>query len=226
MKNSFFFIIIIILGIFFSTCATEHSRYVLTPPVEVPELIEPPVTFIITDHKNHANGGNIPEWVNSVLEGGVRSIRALEANGDNYIFITRNEGNNFNALGLWVNGFIAEMDFPRLAAARVLLHFSAGVHFPDETYGAFYETLIRDVSDFHWTGMLKEDDFWIRRKFPADEDEPESEDWEFFILVIVGKTHFAAQLDSIFQNINPRPAPTGEQALAARRVIDRIFDEF
>ena len=101
--------------------------------------------------------------------------------------------------------------------------FTSGLHFPDMEYGALYETFVRAVSDFHWKGMIKEDDFWIRRKFLADEQEDEMDDWEFLILVTMEKTQFAAQLNSIFQKVNPSPPPTEAQVQAARRALDRVL---
>ena len=223
MNKYFSFAVLLIL---FTSCLTEQPGFVLTAPPETPEEIRALRAFDITDHKNRNTGLDIPEWANRFFEGGIRAVRVMEANMNSYMFIARSEGNNFNALNLWNDGFNAELDFPRLAAARIDARFSAGVHFPDTEYGAFYETLIRAVSDFRWTGMVKEDDFWIQRSFSSNEDEPAREDWEFLILVTIEKTHFASQLNLIFQNINPDPPPTETQALAARRVIDRFFQGF
>jgi hypothetical protein len=198
----------------------------LTPPSYEDEAAVIPRAFTIIDHKNNAIGSAVPEWVNRFVEGGSRALIAMETNLDTYLFIARSEGNNFNALRLWEDGFNAELDFPRLAAARVEARFRRGVHFPDEEYGIFYETLIRAVSDARWTGMIKEDDFWIRRRFFANDEEPETEDWAFLILVNIGKTHFESQLNSIFQNISPSPPPAEIQRQAFNQVVRNFYEGF
>ena len=217
-----------VIGVLLTSCTTERSRsrFVLTPPDEAPETLQEQRAFSITDHKNNSLGLGIPEWADRFLEGGANGLRAIEANMDSYMFIARSSGNNFNALNLWKDGFYAELDFPRLAGARIEARFSAGIHFPDEEYGAFYEALIRAVSDARWTGMIKEDDFWIQRSFLTDEEEPEREDWDFLILVSIGKTSFISQLNSIFQRISPSRPSTERQALAFNRVVERFFEGF
>jgi len=224
MSRFFFFAALLIL---LASCVTEHPGFILTPPPEEPAVISIP--FVIMDHRNSNLGLGIPEWANRFFESGARGIQVMEANLDSYLFIARSEGNNFNALHLWKDGFNAELVFPRLAATRVESRFSTGVHFPDIEFGALYETLIRAVSDAHWTGMSREDDFWIRRSFLSDDpyaSEVEREDWEFLILVAIEKSHFASQLNSIFQNIYPRHPPTAAQRLAFDRVVERFFEGF
>jgi len=223
MKKLFLFAI---LGMIFASCITEQPRFVLTPPGEVDEVVEAPRAFVITDFKNKDLGLEIPEWANRFFEDGIFAVRAMETDLDTYVFIARSEGTNFNGLNLWINGFNAELNFPRLAASRVQAHFSAGVHFPDAEFGALYETVIRAVSDARWTGAAREDDFWIRRRFFADAEFPDSEDWEFLILVTIEKIHFSSQLNSIFANLRPNPPPTEAQRHAFNRVAERFFDGF
>ena len=227
MKRIFFFGII---GVFLISCLTEQPAFVITPPAVEEEIVQRPIAFVITDYKNRNMGAGIPVWASYLFEDGsgdVRSdFRSMEATLDSFIFIARSDGNNFSALKLWQDGFNAELDFPRLAAARVEARFSAGVHFPGEEYGTLYETLIRTISDIHWTEIVKEDDFWVRRLFAAEEEEPEREDWEFLILVTIEKTHFTSRLNSIFQSLRPRPSPTERQRLAFNRVVEQFFDGF
>jgi len=220
--NKFF--LFAILGMLFTSCLTEQPRFVLAPPDGGAEAIETRVAFAITDFKDKNLNHDIPEWANRFFEGGVRAVRAMETNIDTYLFITRSEGNNFSALNFWADGFNAELDFPRLAAARVQMRFSAGVHFPDIEFGSLYETLIRTVSDARWTGAEKIDQFWVRRLFLADGESPEREDWEFLILVTIEKTYFTSQLDYIFEHLSSTPPPTEMQRHAFNRVADRFFE--
>ena len=211
---------------------------------------ETPLPYIIVNHKNKAAGESIPKWVNCLLEEGIGEVENLAAYEGRYVFVSRNEGNNFNALTQWKEGFSPELDFPRLAAARIEARFLSGVSHPDHEYGAFFEALIRAASDAPWKGAVREDDFWLRRRyFSEDENNPDMpgntagqtpenaelqtanypparESWDFLILVTIEKSLFASQLDAVFRNTKPNPPPKRDQVNAANRVKDRFFDGF
>ena len=218
----------------FCACVSEADRRAMAHN-EIPEAMAAPRPFVISDFKNKAEGQSMPEWVSRWLEGGANAVEALAAFEGRYVFIGRNEGTNFNALMQWAEWFSAELDFPRLAAARIEARFLSGVTRPDNVYGAFFLALIRAASDARWSGAVKEDYFWIRREFyPVEDDFFEgseadnlvNEDWKFMILVTIDETFFTAQLDAVFRSVNPSPPPTRDQVAAANRVKERFFDGF
>jgi hypothetical protein len=179
-------------------------------------------SFVIENYKGKADEQEIPHWVALYLDGGVRELESLALYHDYHVFINRIEGNNFTALNHWVKGFSPELDFPRLAAARIESRFLLASPLPDEEYGAFFETLIRAASDASWSGAIKEDDFWILKR----EEDRENVTYEFLILVTISKPDFASQFDEIFRSIRPVPPPTRNQISAANRVKDRFYDGF
>ena len=220
--------------ILFIACASDADRRdpAFDDAYKITEVLRP---FAIIDFKNKAEGQSMPDWVDLWLEGGLRAIEALDAHEGRHVFISRNEGNNFNALTQWAEWFSPELDFPRLAATRIEARFLSGVSRPDNVYGAFFLSLIRAASDAPWPGAVKEGHFWIRRKFyPVENDVMETdetanlveEDWEFFILVTIDRTIFAAQLEAVFRSISPIPQPTRDQIAAASRVKDNFFYGF
>jgi hypothetical protein len=177
------------------------------------------------DYKGMANGEIMPEWVSLYLEGGVRAVETLEIYQDYHVFVSRLEGNNFNAMNHWIEGFSPELDFPRLASARIESRFLLTAPLPDSAYGAFFVALIRAASDALWDGALKEDDFWILKK-PGPEESEEKEIYEFLILVTIRKTVFVSQFDAVFRSVRPSPPPTRDQLAAINRVKERFYAEF
>ena len=215
-----------IAALFFSCRSEPDMRILITPEtMDDPRILRP---FVITDHKNMASGGRMPEWVELWLNSSIQDVEALNAYNGRYVFISRNEGLQLNPLHLWMEGFSPEFDFPRLAAARIERRFASEATLPDNDFGAYYETLIRAASDAPWTGAVKTDDFWIRRLYPYNEEEniEELETWEFIILLTIEKDSFASQLDEIFEGINPFPSPTRDQSEAIDRVIRNFFTGF
>ena len=226
----FFFLAFLAISVFVS-CGSSPRAFKMRG---TPEIAETPRPYIITDFKNMDSGSNIPFWVRSYLDGGIREMEDLDIFQGYYVFVSRNEGTNFNALGHWNDGFETELDFPRMAAARVEARFVYSVPYPDDEYGPFYEALVRTASDDPWTGAQRQDDFWLRRKYfiseISEEDEQETitelDTWEFLILVTIEKNLFASSLERVFQNTRPNPQPLREQIAAANRVKDRFYDGF
>ncbi|MCL2601428.1 MAG: hypothetical protein FWD91_01295 [Treponema sp.] len=196
--------------------------------------------FTVTDFRDNAKGGTMPEWAALWLEGGVQAVETLEAFQGRFVFISRNEGSNLSALEKWGQWFDPELDFPRLAAARIQERFLSGVTRPDAVYGAFFVALVRAASNARWAGAVRESDFWLHRRFFTAEigaaDNAEGgenaantkieEMWEFLVLVSIDKALFAAQLDAVFRSVRPTPPLTRDQNNTVNRVIDTFFEGF
>ncbi|MCL2374702.1 MAG: hypothetical protein FWC65_05615, partial [Treponema sp.] len=145
------FLLCTIPALLFSACASEAGRRGHAP-YEDPGILETPHPFAITDFMNMAEGADMPEWVSLWLEGGARAIENMDAHEGRHAFVSRNNGSNFSALEQWAQWFSADLDFPRLAAARIEARFLSGVSRPDDTYGAFFVALVRSASDAAWSG--------------------------------------------------------------------------
>ena len=247
MKSNFSLLLVAALLV---SCAGSQGM-LLVDPVETLGPARNYSRLLILDHKNMADEGDIPEWLYLFIYGDIQEVEALDTYEDRHVFVSRNEGSNPAALGHWLEGFSAELDFPRLAAARIEERFISSVVYPDQEYGSFYEAMIRAASDAAWTGAVREDDFWIKwstviePEWQDDPDQPDTPDTiveaetdimvdteaeeeflVFYVLVTIDRTLFASQLDLVFNNINPTPPPSRSQLAAANRVMDRFFDGF
>ena len=221
---------LLMLGSCASRAGVHHSTiYDDLPAIDISR------PFVITDFMHKAEEHPMPAWVEYWLEGGVSAIEASGLYGNRHAFVSRNEGTSFNALNQWVQWFSPNLDFPRLAAARIEARFLHGVTRPDSVYGDFFVALIRAASDAPWAGAVKEEYFWIRRQFvPPDDEFWEAsaaasfveEDWEFLILVTIDEGLFASQLDEVFRSVRPRTQPNRQQIAAANSVVERFFEGF
>ena len=205
------------------SCAIIPNRVVLNPD-ETPWYSDAP--YIITEHKNSSIGEEMPDWVIAFIDGGLAEVETLAAYQNRHVFIARNEGNNFISMNHWMEGFSPELDFPRLAASRIEARFYSAAPLPDQEYGAYFEALVRTASDFPWSGAVREDDFWIRKNYLPVAGEDEKETWEFLILLYIDRTVFFHQLETVFNNVKPNPAPTKDQTSAINRVKDKFFEGF
>jgi len=161
--NRFLFFAILGAALFYS-CVSGSGRQISDQPAAAGST-EESESYVITDYKNRDSDDDFPEWVSCWLAGGDREVETLDAYQDLHVFVSRNGGNNFYALNQWLEGFSPELDFPRLAAARIEARFLSSAPYPDDEYGSFFLELIRAASDAVWTGAVREENFWMLQKF-------------------------------------------------------------
>jgi hypothetical protein len=181
--------------------------------------------YEVLDYKGKAEGRAIPDWAEDFL---TRPAGYLESRREyGYVFMARNSGTNFNGLSQWVNAFSLDQDFARLAAARIVARFSRGVENPDLFYGRYFEGLIRAASDAVYRGALKENDFWIKRRFFAEDGfTVDREVYDFFILITVNRLVFTAQVTEILNSVKPVTRLKRDQNVQVKRVKEHFFEGF
>jgi hypothetical protein len=207
-------------------CASENGIKTIIPEAAPQEEIKP--DWKVRDHQESAAGRALPSWVTAFLDGGNPAVEALEEYQDRYVFVAMNSGANFKALEQWRLGFSPELDFPRLAAIRIENRFlSVSSGFPDAEYGAYYETLIRAASDASWTGVIREEDYWVLRELISQPDAPPGrETYNFLIITTIEKSLLASQVNALLKSITPDPPLSRDQSAAVNRVQERFFEGF
>jgi hypothetical protein len=198
-------------------------------------------SFQIIDHQAKADGAEIPEWVNRYLTGGGREVENLPEFGDKYVFVGMSEGTNFKALSQWAAAFTPAQDFARLAASRIETRLTGAAQnaTPDETYGAFFEALIKKASDAQYQGVVKEAGFWVQLLLPADEADEENEEgaeqertevnrevYVFLILISIDKNQLESQINAIFNAARTNITPRRDQTTAINRIGENFFAGF
>ena len=209
-----------LLAVFIS-CRSDPGIISLVNPSPA-ETIQRPEIHSMEDYRGKYEGESIPEWVRLYLESGNQGVEFMGVFQEHYAFVARNSGSNFTALNHWLEGFSPELDFPRLAAARIEARFLMESPLPDIVFGTFYINLIRAASDHNWRGPLVYDHFWMLSR-PGPQ-EPAA--WEFLILCIMPRNLFLAQYNYIYNNVNSRSAPTWEEQRALNRLANRFSDGF
>lgn len=216
-------------GMLFSGCVGQQRARLPYIADEPPETAE--ANWIIVDYKNRDHGEEIPEWVNFFLENNISSIEKLNDNQGCYTFLGINSGTNFQALRQWRDAFNPDLDFARLAAARMEKRFLAfAASYPDDEYGGYFEEMIRAASDARWTGAIKQDDFWIYRHFQGEDEitgtASDKPLYDFLILVVIDKGTLAAQINTLLRNVQSPVPLTRDQRNAVARIQERFFEDF
>jgi hypothetical protein len=209
----------------------QGSAYTGTPPLE---------PFEIMDYEAKAEGGDIPEWVSRYLAEGVRGVEEIPEFQDKYVFVGLGEGPNFKALSQWEAAFTPAQDLARLVASRIEARLIAAAQtaIPDDTYGAFFETLVKNASNARYQGAVKETSFWVRQFPPVDEAETDEESeeqgsietdreiYDFLILIGIDRNQLEPQINSLFNAVKTELNPKRDQAAAINRVGEKFFEGF
>jgi hypothetical protein len=152
-----------------------------------------------------------------------------------YVFVGLSESSNFKALSQWEAAFTPAQDFARMVASRIEARLVAAAQtvIPDDTYGQFFETLIKTASDAQYQGAVKETGFWVRRLPPADEAGEESaetevnrEVYDFLVLISISKDQLESRINTIFNAVKTDINPKRNQAAAINRIGENFFEGF
>jgi hypothetical protein len=225
VKKTLPFSALIILGLA-AGCASRLG--VVSSPTEAAPAVEPAVSYLLEDHKALAEGEDLPEWVSQYMNGGIQALENLEEYRDRYVFIAKDTGANLKALGQWAAGFRIVQDFPRLAAARIQdrLTRAAGGN-PDVEFGRFFERVIRSSSDAVYTGAVREDDYWVLKRYLQENGETAGPgEYEYYILVSIDRALLQGQITAILDAVVVELPPNREQSSAITRVKEIFYESF
>ena len=197
-------------------CAGEKEARLEWSPSPADTPVE---SFSIIDHKPPS----IPEWVSRYEAGGVQAVEAMSAYQNKYVFVSINQGSNANALKLWLSGFSVWQDFPRLVSARVQARFSnATSSYPDDEYGNYFEASVKVTADAVYQGAVREDDFWVLKRYFLGEDW---DIYEFLILVSIDKITLGTQINALLDTISFESL-NKEQMIAVNQLRTSFYEGF
>jgi hypothetical protein len=193
-----------------------------------PEYIEEEEVSEVLDHRDREEDREIPEWVNRYISGGLRLIEELPQYQGKYLFVGKASGSSLKALLQWSAGFTVEQDLARMISARIETRFaSAAVSNPDEEYGRYFETLVKNSTDAVYSSARMEESYWIKKRyFDPEATPPEREAYDYYILVSTDREVLERQIRSILNRTTADPVPTRDQNSAVERIKASFFAGF
>ena len=227
-KKRLYAIFLLYILIVFS-CAAQKKLAVFPAPDKTQNNNENPVEIAnITDSRDMEGEPYLPDWLSAFFDGGIEEAEKIEAYAGRYLFIAVNQGVNFAALEKWADNYSVELDFPMLAAARIDRRMNvSNTMYPDEEYGIFYETLVKNAYSGEYQGAVKEDTYWIKTKIAGSgEYAALSEVFNFYVLISIDAAAMQAAVYNLFTQAIDAVAPAGAQAAAINRLRQNFFEGF
>jgi len=217
---------LLIVIIFFSCVTKNPPNYFPVPdsginPNENPVIIE--IGNIIETKDGQLS--QMPVWLRSFLGSGINAVEKLEAYNNEYVFIVSNEGDNIAALTKWVEHYTVAHDFPMLVADRIekRMYLTASLY-PDDEYGAFYETMMHNAYKAEYNEALKEDYYWIKTK-SGNEEEP-SENYIFYLLITIEKSLMQSIIRNMIVKTSEVVILTKSQNNSVNKLRNTFFEGF
>ena len=222
-------IFLLCIFIFFSCANRENLNVFPVPDKSIFESEGSIEIENITGSRDMEEGTYLPDWLSAFLGGGIEEAERIDAYTGRYLFIANNQGENFAALNKWAGNFSAEQDFSALAAARIDKRMNASnLMYPDEEFGIFYETFIKNAYGGEYQGAVKEDTYWIKTKVTegGGENAALPEVFNFYVLISIDKAAMQDAVYNLYSQALSSSAPAGAKAAAINRLRQNFFEGF
>lgn len=186
-------------------------------------VVEKTADYVVVNYQGKDFGGEVPEWVKLRESSGMTAVEALDQYKNSYCFISIDTGKNINALRNWAAGFSVPQEMARMVSTRIDARFAgAAVGSPDTEYGSYYENVVRNAARAQFSGARKEADFWILRRYKADQRE----EYTYYVLVTVDRPTFEQQINDVLNGTKTDEPLTTEQQAAVDRVREAFYEGF
>jgi hypothetical protein len=170
---------------------------------------------------------DLPDWVARYIADGISAVEALPRYANHYVFISVNSGANFVALSHWAAGFTVAQDFSQLVSLRILARFIGdGKRSPDLDYGRYFEAAVRSAADAIYLDAVREADFWLLKRYEAEDETGPDEAYDFYIMVIIAKDLLQSQLNQVLVNAAEGISLTRDQTGAVNRLRESFYEGF
>jgi hypothetical protein len=211
------------------SCAAQKNFAVFPAPDKSQNKSENSVEIAnITDSRYIEGEPYLPDWLSAFLGGGIEEAERIEAYAGRYLFVAGNQGVNFAAMEKWADNYSVEYDFPMLAAERIDRRMNvSNTMYPDEEYGIFYETFVKNAYGGEYNGAVKEDTYWIKTKITGSGESPaQSEVFNFYVLISIDTAAMQAAVYNLFMQAFDTAVPAGAQIAAINRLRQNFFEGF
>jgi len=219
-------ILYILLIVLFSCVGQNKSIYIPEPDFSVYEKEKKIEIGNIIEIKNGASIRRglaleeaLPVWLQAFIKEGVEETEKIESLKDKYVFIAYNKGGNFTALNKWAENFTAEQNFAILAAIRIEERLiNNATLFPDDEYGNFFETLVKNAYNTEYSPAVKEEIYWFRSSPP--------DTYNFFILLTINKIEMQSIIGRMMIQSYNTEKLTHAQTVSVLKLRQSFFEGF
>ena len=219
-------------ALFASACALQRPLFIIPPVAPVEESfggwVDSLESWKIAESRNGPGEEGVPEWVFRFYEGRLAEIEAEPRFAGRYVFVATNQGADLAALERWERNFCAGRDIVASVVHRTELRFARSADlYPQDKFGDYFAQVIRGISNGDFSGVAREESFWVRREMAgAEGPEAFSSRFEYLLLLSIEIEALQDTIGDILGEARARIPATREQALAMAELRETFFEGF
>jgi len=231
MKKKIFPAVFFLYAIILFSCAGKtNTAFVPSPNTEYFNKEQKTIQIKDIIETKSGKSNFLPDWLSAFINGGIEEVEKINAYYGKYVFIGSNEGVNFTALNIWADNFSVVKDFPVYAAKRIERRMIyAALLYPDDEYGAFFETMVKKAHNAEYSGVVKEDTYWIKLLNNSENTGVvgnNTEIYNFFVLLTIDKTTMQDIINEMMTETVNAVNPVGAHRNAVNRLRQYFFEGF
>jgi hypothetical protein len=177
------------------------------------------------------SGVRLPAWAEAYLAGGDAAVERLGGQIDGLpaavgvrVFVAEQAAPSADALRRWGEEFSVEGNFARLVFLRTRKRLTEGeAANPDETYGAFYEALLKRVAASRWPAAQRLGDCLLPVRY---QDGTGREGYVCLVLTAIGRAEFEAGMTALLDEASASGPFSRDEASAINALKSRFFEGF
>ncbi|WP_028972539.1 hypothetical protein [Spirochaeta cellobiosiphila] len=215
MKRFFGLVLGLILAGMVVSCASspKETNEPASAPLEVvtkrPEII---------DHKNYAWGKDVPEWV--LMD--ISELEKLDKYEDVYLFkLESPRGKSLEGLKMWTEDFQAASDVVKMIDTRVRAKFSGAAVGDLDDIEAYMEKVVTSLSEASISGLKKEGDYWVLRRYFTPEGDVDEDAYTYVYLYSIQKDLLDEQIQDAMDGVEAEP----ETKVRAKDLVQEALNE-
>jgi hypothetical protein len=170
------------------------------------------------------SGVRLPDWAAAYIEGGDAAVERLPDYARNYVFVAEQASPNADALRRWGEEFSVEANFARLVFMRTRKRLTEGeAANPDETYGAFYEALMKRAAANRWPSAQRGGVSLVPVRYL---DGTGREGYVCLVLTAIWRAEFEAGMTALLDEAAASGKFSRDEASAINALKTRFFEGF
>jgi hypothetical protein len=97
--------------------------------------------------------------------------------------------------------------------------------YPDDEYGNFFEIMVKKAYNAEYSGVLKEDTYWVKF-FNNDDSISNTDNYNFYILLTIDRVRMESVISGMMAETMAVVTPTDPQRAAINRLRLNFFQGF
>jgi hypothetical protein len=184
---------------------------------------------VIVDYKGAAIGGEVPSWVEAVVDDDFETLQSTPSFKDKGLLpvVAVERGKNLDLLKSWANNFSVQSQISRAIQNKVSAEFGGNQEGDKNTEenANFVKELVATFSRTNISGLKKEKDYWVKLKIRDNHKKTEEETYEYYVLYSINQKTLQEQIDIAMGKVEAKTQQQKEMKSEVKDALAKLKSE-